>query len=120
MGAGAVGLTAYWQSDTLEDIGAALSTLNDYYSYSFLTWPEGIVAISSIFGFLAVPILTLLVLTISSLVRRIPLASGLVRGIRNAAVPIACLLTLLNCGLILGTSRQEKIVGQSLNQMQQN
>jgi len=120
MGAAAIGFAACWQSNTLEDIRAALIALNGYYSDSFFTWSEGIVVILALFGFLAAPLLTLLVLTISTLVRRVPLAFGLVHGIRNAAVPIACLLMLLYCGLVMGTSRQEKIVGEGLEQMQQN
>lgn len=120
IGAAAIGFAAYWQSDTLEDIREALIALNGFTSNDFLTWPEEIVAMLSLFGFLAVPLLTLLILTISTLVRRVPLAFGLVRGTRNAAVPIACLLMLLYCGLVLGASKQEKIVGEGLEQMHQN
>ena len=120
IGAAAIWFAAGWQSNTLEDIRAALLALNGYSSATFFTGSEGVVAVLSLFGYLAVPILTLLVLTISTLVRRVPLASGLVHGVRSTAVPIACLLMLLYCGLVLGTSKQEKSVGRGLNQMQQN
>ena len=120
IGAAAIWFAAGWQSNTLEDIRAALLALNGYSSATFFTGSEGVVAVLSLFGYLAVPILTLVALTISSLVRRVPLASGLVHGVRSTAVPIACLLMLLYCGLVLGTSKQEKSVGRGLNQMQQN
>jgi len=60
---------------------------------------------------LAIPLLLLLVSGLAAGVRRVPLRVGLVRGFRAAAVPAACLLPLAYGGLLLGTLRQERVVG---------
>lgn len=57
---------------------------------------------------LAVPMLVVLVLSISSRIYRVPIATGVGRGLRGVAVPIACILMLVYGTSILATSREEK------------
>ena len=118
-GAAAIGFAAYWQSDTLKDLWTALISLDDSDVPSFLTWPLAISAAFCLCGFLAVPSLMLIVLTLASLIRRVPLAAGIVRGFQAAALPIACFLALIYGGLVWVTTKQEKVITHNLEQVQQ-
>lgn len=60
---------------------------------------------------LAFPLLLLLACGLAALFRRVPLRVGLGRGFRAAVLPLACLLLIVYGGLLLGTLRQERIVG---------
>ena len=51
----------------------------------------------------------MLVVCVASLVRRVPVAAGLVHGMRAVAKPIACALVLLFAAITVGTARQEAI-----------
>jgi hypothetical protein len=63
-----------------------------------------------------VPVLAALALGIASLVLRVPLATGLVRGFRSAALPVTCLLVLLYCALALASTRPEARANHALEQ----
>ncbi len=67
-----------------------------------------------------VPLLTLLTLGAISLVCRVPLTVGLVRGLRGCAVPIACILLLAYGLLVPFTLRQENIMGEGLKRTLQH
>jgi len=110
-----IGLTVYWQTSGLRDL---ISYAENIELYDVPTLLESAVLIFAVGGFLAVPLLTVIVLTIISLIRRIPLAVVLVRGFHNAALPIACLLVIVYGCLAWGTTRQERIVSNGLARMQ--
>lgn len=50
------------------------------------------------------------IFAVGSRVLRVPVSVGLVRGFRGAAVPTACVLLLLNGGLVLAAARQEALI----------
>jgi hypothetical protein len=62
----------------------------------------------------AVPLLTILTLGIMSLVCRVPLTVGLVRGLRGCTVAITCVLLLAYCLVVPFTLRQESIMNEGL------
>ena len=113
------GFAAWWQSDTLMDLKEVIGTLSSDNNQLFSDLREVYIALFSLYSFLAVPCLTLVVLTSVCLIRRIPLAVGLVRGFRTATLPIACLLAVVYGGMVLGTARQERVVSHGLAQMRQ-
>lgn len=63
---------------------------------------------------LVAPAVTGLILAICSLILRVPVATGLVRGFRAAAVPLACILVLSYGGCVLMTARHEQQVNRLL------
>jgi len=112
-GAGLSGLwhLALWQSGGLTEITDALSSLGlpswDGDAARSQQQRAGWLALAAVS---AAPLLLLLVSGIIALVRRAPFWVGLVQGFSSAALPAACLLTLLWGGLLLGTVRQEAAV----------
>lgn len=58
----------------------------------------------------AIPALLAAVLAICSLILRVPLAAGVVRGFRGAALPVACLLVLVYAGCVLVTAGHDQAV----------
>jgi hypothetical protein len=73
-----------------------------------------------VFAVLAVPTACALVLSLASLFLRVPLAVGLVRGFRGAALPVACLLLLVYGGLVLTTAHHEARLNYALDRTQQH
>ncbi|HLK55615.1 MAG TPA: hypothetical protein VKU00_03575 [Chthonomonadaceae bacterium] len=102
-----LGALCVWQEQHSVEIvvrmfGLFVSTEDGSQRMSLPVWPLGLIA--------GVPLLTLLTFSILSLVWRVPLSVGLVRGFRGMAVPIACALLLLYSGLVIVTLRQENQV----------
>jgi hypothetical protein len=64
----------------------------------------------------AIPLLLIIIFSIKSLVKRLPLSVGLVEGFRDTAPPLVCVLALLYCGLTLWTVHEESIVNIRLEQ----
>jgi len=58
----------------------------------------------------AIPLFTAGLLAICSLILRVPLVAGLVRGFRGAALPLACLLVLVYAGCLLVTAGHDQAV----------
>ena len=56
---------------------------------------------------LALPLLLMLIIGILSMTMKVPLATGLGRGLRGLALPLACLLFIAYGLLVVGTARSE-------------
>lgn len=110
------GIAAYWQASPIRDL---LAVMVYFEAANYLTMAEAVWGIPAYVGFASVPGFLLLFLTVRSLILRIPLLAGLIRGFQATALPLACLLFLLYGGLTLSILRQERIVSQDLEQMQQ-
>jgi hypothetical protein len=65
-------------------------------------------------------LLTVLVSGLFSLVRRVPLRAGVVRGVGALAAPIGCLLIIGYGGLVIATAHEEAIAGAYMRQRMAN
>lgn len=65
----------------------------------------------------AVPLLTLLTISLLSLLWGVPLSVGVVRGVRGCAVPFACVLLLAYAALVPLTLRQESQINDGLKRI---
>jgi hypothetical protein len=63
------------------------------------------------------PILTVVVLTITSLACRVPLSIGLTRGLRSWAAPVACVLLIGYAALLFRTVRSESNLDDAITAM---
>lgn len=70
-----------------------------------------------VFLSLVVPVLTMLVSGIVSLVRKSPVSTGMVRGLNAVGVPVACVLVFVYAGVVIGTARQEAATDRALDKM---
>lgn len=71
-----------------------------------LVWGEhpGLFAAATV----AVPLMAALALALCSVILRVPAAVGVVRGLRGASVPLACILVMVYAGCLVTTARHEQ------------
>jgi len=98
------------------ELALELANMSDHPSEINATVIMGVLMGLSLF----VPLLSLTILAIASKAERIPVATGVGRGIRRLALPLASLLFLVYGGLLCVTVRQEAAMDQSLQRMAQH
>ena len=103
---------AEWQMHGMNDFAGLLRTLyvqdNDTNNGGMFGDKTVLVQTLLIYALgLAVPLLTAIILSIVSRVKRVPVSVGLVNGFRAVMPPLVCCLMLVYGGLALWTVRQE-------------
>ena len=110
--AGVFGLLMSWQmhggADTLGALQQTVSMSGDDHNAGTTVWnnPKLLTLLGAAFA-LAIPVLTAIILSIVSRVKRVPVSVGLVNGFRAVMPPLVCALMLIYGGLVLWTVQQE-------------
>lgn len=115
--------TGYWQMHAMSQTnGSSVMLVESLTATSSMltrdTGPEqGHMALwpLAMFLLLLVPIGTTLLLALASKVSKVPVASGVGRGLRGITIPLACAVVLLYNGVVVATVMEEKEVNQTLD-----
>ena len=109
---GVFGLLMSWQmhggADTLGALQQTVSMSGDDHNAGTTVWnnPKLLTLLGAIIA-MAIPLLTAIILSIVSRVKRVPVSVGLVNGFRAVMPPLVCGLMLVYGGLVLWTVQQE-------------